>query len=184
MGIRVEPYDESWPGKFDVLKRNYDEALEGVPVLAIEHVGSTSVPGLWAKPIIDVDIVVAGENYRAAISALEVYGYVSLGDLGIEGRWAFDAVNAPYATNTYVIRSESLPLRNHLAVREVLKSNPHLRDEYGLVKRNLAKQTSDIAIYVSGKTEVLQRILKLGGLNDKELAEIADVNRRILKLGD
>ena len=184
MGIRVVPYDELWPSHFEELKRNYEEALIGVPVLSIEHVGSTSVPGLWAKPIIDIDIVVAGENYHAAISALENYGYGSMGDLGIEGRWAFDAVKAPYMTNTYVIRSASLALKNHLAVREVLRSNPKLRDEYGSVKRNLAMETSDIAIYISGKTEVLQRILKLGGLIDVELDEIENVNRRILKLGD
>lgn len=177
MGIRVYPYDESWPGRFEVLKRNYDEALVEVPILAIEHVGSTSVPGLWAKPIIDIDIVVAEENYQAAISALENYGYGSMGDLGIEGRWAFDAANAPYETNTYVVRSESLALRNHLAVREVLRSNPKLRDEYGAVKRKLAKETSDIAVYIDGKTDLLQRILKLGGLNDKELDDIADINR-------
>lgn len=183
MVIRVEPYNESWPDQFEVLKRNYEKALLGVPVLSIEHVGSTSVPGLWAKPIIDIDIVVAGENYRAAISALEHYGYGSRGDLGIEGRWAFDEVNAPYMTNTYVVRSESLAYKNHLAVREVLRSNSKLRDEYGSVKRNLAKETSDIAVYISEKTEVLQRILKLGGLSDEELDEIGEVNRRILKLG-
>ncbi|MEK6647726.1 MAG: GrpB family protein [Actinomycetota bacterium] len=176
MGIRIEPYDESWPSQFEVLKRNYEEALVGVPVLSIEHVGSTSVPGLWAKPIIDIDIVVAGEHYQEVISALTNYGYKSRGDLGIEGRWAFEAVNAPYRTNTYVVHAESLAFKNHLALREVLRSNPGLRDEYSLVKQNLANETSDIDIYVSGKTDVLRRVLKLGGLDDEELGEIASVN--------
>lgn len=176
MGILVEPYNQLWPIQFEVLKHNYEEALAGVPIISIEHVGSTSVPGLWAKPIIDIDVVVAGEHYHEAISALVNYGYASRGDLGIEGRWAFEAVNAPYKTNTYVVHVESLALKNHLAVREVLRRNPQLRDEYSLVKQNLAIKTSNIDIYVSGKTDVLQRVLKLGGLNGEELGEIAGVN--------
>ena len=177
MGILVEPYDELWPTQFEALKQNYEEALVGVSIVSIEHVGSTSVPGLWAKPIIDIDIVVKGEHYQDAISALASYGYTSRGDLGIEGRWAFEAAGAPHKTNTYVVRIDSLALRNHLAVRDVLRRNPELRDEYSVVKQDLTIKTSDIDMYVSGKTEVLQRVLKLGGLSDEELDEIATVNR-------
>ena len=177
MGILVEPYDELWPAHFGALKQNYEAALVGVPIISIEHVGSTSVPGLWAKPIIDIDIVVKGEHSRDAISALAGYGYTSRGDLGIEGRWAFEVANALHKTNTYGVRADSLALKNHLAVRDVLRRNPELRDEYGAVKRDLAIKTSDIDSYISGKTEVLQRILKLGGLSDEELDEIATRNR-------
>ena len=176
MGILVEPYDELWPTQFEALKQNYEEALVEVSIVSIEHVGSTSVPGLWAKPIIDIDIVVDGEHFQDAVSALASYGYTSRGDLGIEGRWAFEATNAAHKTNTYVVRVDSLALKNHLAVRDVLRRNPELRDEYSAVKRDLAMNTSDIDIYISGKTEVLQRVLKLGGLSDEELDAIAAVN--------
>jgi len=177
VGILVEPYDESWPDRFNVLKRNYEEALVGNPILSIEHVGSTSVPGLWAKPTIDIDIVVKAEHLQGAISALEKYGYKSRGELGIKGRWAFEATNVPYKTNTYVVEADSLALKNHLAAREVLRENSELRDEYSAIKQELAIKTADINIYVEGKIEVLQRILKLGGLSDEELDEIADANR-------
>ena len=177
MGIRVEPYDQLWLTQFEALRQNYEGALVGVSIVSIEHVGSTSVPGLWAKPIIDIDIVVKSQHYQDAISALVNYGYTSRGDLGIEGRWAFESANAPHNTNTYVVRMDSLALKNHLAVRDVLRRTPELREEYSVIKRDLAIKTSDIDIYISGKTEVLQRILKLGGLSDEELAEIASVNR-------
>ena len=177
MGISIERYDELWPIWFERLKQSYEEALMGIPLVSIEHVGSTSVPGLWAKPIIDIDIVVKGDHYQDAISALEVYGYESRGELGIEGRWAFEAVNALHETNTYVIEENSLALKNHLTVRDVLRSNSGLRDEYSAVKQALVLKTSNIDVYVDGKIEVLQRVLKLGGLGDIELEAIADVNR-------
>ena len=64
-------YDPDWPRKFDHLRREYAAAMTaaGVPVVAIEHVGSTSVPGLAAKPVIDCDIVVAGQDVPAASTA-------------------------------------------------------------------------------------------------------------------
>lgn len=87
-------------------------------------------------------------------------------------------MDAPYKTNTYVVHVDSLAVKNHVAVREVLRRNPELRDEYSAVKQDLAIKTSDIDVYVSGKTEVLQRVLKLGGLNDEELDEIAGINSK------
>ena len=177
MGILIEPYDELWPTWFEELKQSYEAALIGIPIVSIEHVGSTSVPGLWAKPIIDIDIVVKGEHYHDAISVLEHYGYESRGERGNEGRCAFEAVNAPHETNTYVIEENSLALKNHLAVRDVLRRNSGLRDEYSAMKQDLVIKTSDIDVYVNGKIEVLQRVLKLGGLSDDELEAIARVNR-------
>ncbi|HEU5416614.1 MAG TPA: GrpB family protein, partial [Streptosporangiaceae bacterium] len=70
--ISVLDYDLAWPARFELLRREYAAAMAaaGVPVLAIEHVGSTSVPGLAAKPVIDCDIVVAEENVAAASKVL------------------------------------------------------------------------------------------------------------------
>ena len=64
--IEVSEYDPAWPERFERLRAEYARALAaGVPAAAIEHVGSTSVPGLAAKPIIDVDIVVAEQDVEA-----------------------------------------------------------------------------------------------------------------------
>lgn len=68
--IAVLDYDPAWATHFERIKAELLAALSSVPILAIEHVGSTSILGLAAKPIIDIDIVVAPEHYPAAASAL------------------------------------------------------------------------------------------------------------------
>lgn len=72
-----------------------------VPVVAIEHVGSTSVPGLAAKPVIDCDIVVAEGDIAAATDVLVSLGFSPLGELGIPERWAFKEPARLAGTNTY-----------------------------------------------------------------------------------
>jgi GrpB-like predicted nucleotidyltransferase (UPF0157 family) len=115
--IEVVDYDPTWPRRFEQLRREYADALAaaGVPVVAIEHVGSTAVPGLAAKPVIDCDIVVAEQNVPAAAEALIELGFAPLGDLGIPLRWAFKEPARLTGTNTYVVVDGCLSLRNHLA---------------------------------------------------------------------
>lgn len=120
--ITVVDYDRRWPSLFDALKSQYHEALAGIPVVGIEHVGSTSVRGLAAKPVIDIDIIVAAVHAQQAIDAMERSGFQSRGELGIPDRWAFRTPPDLPATNTYVVIDGSLPLRNHLAVRDMLPS--------------------------------------------------------------
>jgi GrpB protein len=104
--------------------------LLDVEVISIEHVGSTSVPGLAAKPILDIDVIVEAAHMNAAIEALESVGYVHRGDLGLEGREAFDAPDDGPRRNVYFCTAGTLNVRNHLAVREVLRRRDDLRDTY------------------------------------------------------
>jgi GrpB-like predicted nucleotidyltransferase (UPF0157 family) len=175
--VVVEP-DPKWAETFAWIRRQLQASIVGVPVIAIEHVGSTAVPGLAAKPIIDVDIVVAPPDVDGAVEALESIGYVSLGDLGVPDRIAFRAPDEAPRRNVYVTVEGCLSLRNHLGVREVLRTDPQLRDEYSAVKRRLAEQTGDIEVYVAGKTEIVRLILERAGLNSSELDEIEGINRR------
>ena len=158
MTIDVVSYDARWPTWFAALEQRYRAAMQHVPVLAIEHVGSTSVPGLSAKPIIDVDIVVERAAVAAASAALEALGYVPLGELGIPERWAFRAPADGIATNTYVTVAGCLSLRNHLGVRETLQADAELRDEYVAVKQRVASQIDDIEAYTAGRSSTLQTI--------------------------
>ncbi len=89
--ITVPDYDPAWPERFKTLRDEYLEAMvgAGVPVVAIEHVGSTSVPGLAAKPIIDCHIVVQRDDVDAASDVLISLGFTPLGELSIPERWAF-----------------------------------------------------------------------------------------------
>ena len=170
--------DPSWPQVFASIKSELEATLADVDVLAIEHVGSTSVPGLAAKPIIDVDVVVRRESVAAAIAAMEAGGYSYLGDMGIEDRHAFRPPGG-VKRNVYVTVEGCLSLRNHLGVRDVLRADPELRAEYGDLKRHLATQftAAEIDAYVIAKSVVLRRVLAKAGLSDDELAAIDRLNR-------
>jgi len=124
--ITVVEYDSAWPEHFEMLRNEYAAAMAGagVTVVAIEHVGSTSVPGLAAKPIIDCDIVVHEADVVAASNVLMSLGFTPLGELGVPLRWAFKGPARLSGTNTYVIVDGCLSLRNHLAVRDYLRANP------------------------------------------------------------
>ena len=168
--VDVREYDPSWVERFEGLRAEYAAALHaaGVPHLAIEHVGSTAVPGLAAKPIVDCDIVVDAEHVAAASDVLVSLGFEPRGELGIPLRWAYWEPDRLLGTNTYVVVAGSLALRNHLAVRDELLRNPELRDEYGAVKMRLAATDVDIYEYGAGKNEIVQRILATAGLNEEE----------------
>jgi len=173
----VVPYDPEWPARFEAIASALRAALGDVPTLSIEHVGSTAVPGLAAKPVIDVDIVVERSQVQAASAALVAAGYTPLGDMGIVDRWAFRARSDAPRQNTYVVVDGSLCLRDHLGLRDTLRARPDLRDEYGAVKLALAARTDDIDVYIDGKTDVILKALRLAGIDDDELAELERINR-------
>jgi GrpB-like predicted nucleotidyltransferase (UPF0157 family) len=138
-------------------------SASGVPVVAIEHIGSTSVPGLVARPVIDCDIVLEEQDVPAAAATLGWLGFDPLGELGVLLRWAFKEPKRLAGTNTYVVVEGSLPLRNHLAVRDILRSDPALRDEYAEVKRRLSV-SENIDEYGQGKKAIIHKLLAAAGL--------------------
>lgn len=172
--ITVVEYDPAWPDRFEQLRREYAGAMKaaGVRVVAIEHVGSTSVPGLAAKPVIDCDIVVAERDVAAASRVLVEMGFRPLGEIGIPQRWAFKEPERLGRTNTYVIVEGCLSLKNHLAVRDTLRNSPELRERYAAVKRQVGAEAADIDEYGRGKAAVVQAILAAAGLSDAERASI------------
>lgn len=177
MPIEVVAYDPAWPARFLDVRAAIADALGDVPAVAIEHVGSTSVAGLAAKPVIDIDVIVARSNMARAIDALERIGYQHRGDLGISDRHALAAPDDGTRRNVYVVADGSLALRNHLAVRDALRSNRSLRARYGALKRRLASETDDIDTYVTRKTSFLLGILRDAGFTDHEMAAIREANR-------
>jgi GrpB-like predicted nucleotidyltransferase (UPF0157 family) len=175
--IVVVDYDPQWPEVFATIHDVLTEALVDVPVVGIEHVGSTSVPGLAAKPIIDVDVIVRRQFVSRAIDALRSAGYEPLGDLGITDRYAHCAPPGAARQNVYVTVEGCLPVRNHLGLRDVLRNDADLRDEYAAIKLHMAGSTTDIDVYLDGKTAVVRRILQRAGLSSAELDEIEGINR-------
>ncbi|KAH7082669.1 GrpB protein-domain-containing protein [Paraphoma chrysanthemicola] len=185
MSVVVEQYNPEWAAQFDKIKVALETYLQGVPYLSIEHVGSTSVPGLVAKPIIDIDIIVTRENVQAASDALQSNGkYDYLGELGIVDRHVFKDPDQNPKRNIYVCIDGVAQTRNHLGLRNTLRANPGLRDEYARVKLDLAANNTNIIDYVEAKGAVIQKILKASGmLTEAELTAIEKANVKGDKFG-
>jgi GrpB-like predicted nucleotidyltransferase (UPF0157 family) len=177
--IMVVDYDPAWPEIFQQLRAQMWSVLHDVAI-AVEHVGSTSVPGLAAKPIIDMSAIVTSEReVPLAIERLATLGYVHLGDLGIEGREAFSCPDGSPAHHLYVCPRGSLGLHNHLVVRDYLRSHPETAGAYGELKQQLAHAfPHDSDSYVDGKTDFILRILREQGLASDQLEAIERVNRK------
>lgn len=175
--VTVVPYDPAWPGQFAVVRADLEVALARVPIVGIEHVGSTSVPGLAAKPVLDIDVIVERENLDAAINALVGAGYSHRGDLGVADRHSMKEPNG-IRRNVYVTVDGSLALRNHLAVRAALRSDPVLRERYAARKLQLARRDwRDSDDYAVAKSGIIQEILAAAGLSEKDRDAIQAVNQ-------
>lgn len=177
--IVVVDYDPAWPAVFEQLRSNVWPSVKEF-ALSIEHVGSTAVPGLAAKPVIDIDLVVpAQEQVAHAIEALTGLGYEHRGDLGVEGREAFGQPDGLRKHHMYVCLEGTLSLINHLSVRDYLRTHPAAATEYGELKKRLAREfTHDIDAYIDGKTDFILEILRNVGLEKVQLAAIELVNRQ------
>ncbi|WP_210651954.1 GrpB family protein [Nocardioides sp. SYSU D00065] len=175
--IEVVAWSPGWAAQFEDVAAVLRAALAGVASASVEHVGSTSVPGLAAKPILDIDVIVEAGDVDAAITALGTAGYVHRGDLGVPGREAFHAPGPP-RRHVYVCTAGTTHVRNHLAVRDVLRSRDDLREAYAAVKLALAAEPGmDIDTYVAGKSAVLQQVLAVSGAFDPvELDAIRRLN--------
>lgn len=179
MPVTVLQYSGRWPESFATVAADLGAALVDLGSARIEHVGSTSVPGLAAKPILDVDVIVTRAEVTVAVAALESIGYMHRGDLGVTDREAFAAPDEDPRRHVYVCVEDTLHVRNHLAVRDVLRRRADLREEYTEVKLALAADPSmDIEHYIAGKSAVLQKILAESDLTEVEREEIRRLNTR------
>jgi GrpB-like predicted nucleotidyltransferase (UPF0157 family) len=177
--ISIVDYDPAWPATFEWLRDRAWRTL-GAVAQSIEHVGSTSVPGLAAKPIIDMDVVVSSpEASRAAIARLSTLGYEHVGNLGIPDREAFRAPPEDPAHHLYVCLAGSRALRNHLRFRDYLRQDPDAVAAYVALKRSLSADLAhDRLGYGEAKTEFIVRILQADGLSSEDLAAIRAENAR------
>jgi len=144
-----------------MLRDRIAESLEGLPS-TIEHVGSTSVPGAAAKPIIDIDLVV--ESPMSVFKATELLGrsgYRHLGDLGIKGREAFESPSGLPEHHLYVVVVGSSEYTRHLRFRDYMRSHPAEVRRYSKLKRSLAKKyRDDREGCTEAKTEFIEEMLR------------------------
>ncbi|MBP1990600.1 GrpB family protein [Paenibacillus eucommiae] len=160
--IEVVPYDPAWKTEFEKIKAKIDSCI-GDLILTIEHVGSTSVEGLCAKPIIDLDVVMDSYDLLPSIiERLEEAGYEYQGNLGVEGREAFNRTfdDGFMKYHLYVCPKDGKGYLEHIAFRDYLRGHPADRDAYSALKLHLASQfRHDIDQYCDHKTEFVTAIL-------------------------
>jgi GrpB-like predicted nucleotidyltransferase (UPF0157 family) len=178
--IVVEDYDPRWAVTFDALRERVWPAVRDF-ALSIEHIGSTSVPGLAAKPVIDMTVVVpSAEWVSQRIERLAKLGYVHRGDLGIDGREAFHSPAQLPEHHLYMCPAGTLGLLNPLALRDYLRAHPDAARAYGVLKKALAvKFPHDIDRYVGGKTEFIIGILREVGFTTPQLEAIERMNPKL-----
>ena len=164
MTLIVE-YDSCWPRWFERLRLRFEMALAGVPHV-IEHVGSTSIPGMAAKPIIDLDIVVEPGRLAETFERLSAFGYVHEGDLGFPGREAFDIRDKTLKAripqhHPYVCERGNRYLNEHLAFRDFMRGHPEWVDRLNALKWSLVRRNpNDRRAYIEGKTAMYMEIMK------------------------
>ena len=165
--VIVLPYDPRWKQDFEAIRQELQAAL-GDCAMAIEHVGSTSVEGLSAKPVIDIDVVIESELVLGeVIESLAEIGYTHEGNLGIEGREAFKYTGKPHLRkhHLYVCPQDSPELRRHIAFREYLRSHPSEARRYGEIKEEGAKRyPEDIDGYIAHKSPCIEKMYRKCGL--------------------
>ncbi len=162
----VERYNDAWPVWFETLQTRLMSKLEG-HVLSIEHIGSTSVPGMTAKPIIDLDIVIPDDTLQNAIDLMATLGYFHQGDLGIPAHDAFDLSDRDLKVSLqkhhpYVCPESSPELKRHLAFRDFLRQNPdYVRRLSDLKWEFCERHDNDRQAYMDGKEALCAEIRRL-----------------------
>ena len=160
--VRVVPYEAAWPELFAAEAERIAAGLaqHGL-TLRLEHTGSTAVPGLAAKPILDI---LAGRpasvSRESAIAAIERAGYTYRGEQGIPGRDFFRRGD-PRSHHLHLTALESEFWNDHRDFREYLRTHPDARDAYAALKHELAAQYSrDREAYIEAKTDFVTEILR------------------------
>ncbi|HVV68827.1 MAG TPA: GrpB family protein [Gammaproteobacteria bacterium] len=186
--IAIYPYDSHWPLLFAAESKKIKNAL-GDNCIAIHHIGSTSIPGLAAKPVIDMipevrDICVV-DQHNAAMQSL---GYIPQGENGIPFRRFFQKTDDT-TCNVHVFASGNPEITRHILFRDYLRTHHKERDVYADLKQQLAQQfPHDIDSYISGKQGFIEDIVQQAGFNDyrliiprsiRELAYFHRINRQL-----
>ncbi|MBB3916985.1 GrpB family protein [Rhizobium fabae] len=161
--IRVVDYDPSWPQRFAEISAEVSALLGGL-LLSIDHIGSTSVPGLAAKRKIDVDAVISEEALPAAIEIMRAADFIFHGDTG-ENRWAFTRAHQDYGFRLYLCGPDNSAHRERILFRDYLRKHSERAKAYADLKRRLAAEANgDWDFYTGGKTGFVAETIRLAVL--------------------
>lgn len=159
MDVLVVPYDPDWPAAFVVEAASIRGALRNAPV-EVHHIGSTAIPGIFAKPIIDILLVMPSlELLDSQVPSMEALGYESLDEFGIAGRRYFrkSSTTGIRTHQVHAFEAGSTGARRHLAFRDYMRSHPDAAREYSLLKQRLATEfPHSMPDYIDGKDAPLK----------------------------
>jgi GrpB-like predicted nucleotidyltransferase (UPF0157 family) len=163
--VRLAPYTTDWERLFEEERTRLQSAI-GEHVLDIQHVGSTSIPGMTAKPIIDIAIAVESfEAASACIEPMKQIGYEYAGENGIPRRHYFVKRDPSTTHHVHMLEQQSQEWENHLLFRDHLRSHPEAAEAYAALKTQLADELPrDRDAYTNGKAPFIKRILRLARL--------------------
>jgi GrpB-like predicted nucleotidyltransferase (UPF0157 family) len=160
--LLVVEADPDWPRQFQMVA-SYLEPFVTDSIVRIEHVGSTAVPGLAAKPIIDIDVVVASDGHvPIVVDLIESAGYRWVGDLTVTGREAFEPANTPELPDhhLYLVVENNRAHADHWLLRDALIDNPKLIERYADIKReNVVASAGDRDRYTALKADFVAEVL-------------------------
>lgn len=158
--ITLVEYDPYWPSLFE------ERAVAVTTLLCpfvseIHHIGSTAVPGLAAKPKIDIDAVVSDQRMLPELSArLRSAGYTFHGDPHASGLWTFTADTRPCGTRLYLCTSGNAAHAARLLFRDRLRERPDHASQYETLKKRLAEEANDDwQFYTGGKRAFIEAVL-------------------------
>jgi GrpB-like predicted nucleotidyltransferase (UPF0157 family) len=157
--VEVVAHNPTWRDKFEAESKSVGAAL-GESVVAIHHIGSTSIPNIFAKPVIDVLVEVRDINEaEKRSSAMLSLGYEAMGEYGIAGRRYFRKDNQE-GIRTYqihVFETGSAQIARHLTFRDYMIAHPKDAQRYSELKRKLADEhTQSMEAYINGKDDFLK----------------------------
>jgi len=163
MKVEVVPPNPVWREDFEVESKHIALVM-GENIVAIHHIGSTAIPGIYAKPVIDflieVKDIAKTDEQNAAMAAI---GYEAMGEFGLPSRRYFRKERSPgirtHNVHTYGVGSPEI--NRHLAFRDYMIVHPEVAQQYSELKRELAKQyPQDIEGYMDGKDEFVKKTEK------------------------
>lgn len=161
MLVRVVPHNPEWKQAFTTESQKLAIVL-AENLVTIHHIGSTAVPGIYAKPIIDFLIEVKEiELVERQTSAIEQLGYEAMGEFGLVGRRYFRKEN-PSGIRTHhvhIYQTNSPDIKRHVAFRDYLIAHPQIAKQYSQLKQELAqKYPHDIEAYMDGKDKFVKQV--------------------------
>lgn len=161
--VEVLPHNPQWRKEFEAESQQIADVL-GDCTIAIHHIGSTAIPNIYAKPILDLLVEV---NHITEVdqrsSGMETLGYEAMGEFGLPGRRYFRKNNqmGVRTHHVHIFEVGSKEVKRHLAFRDYMMTHPEDAEKYSQLKQKLAKQyPTDINAYMDGKDGFIKEMEK------------------------